>query len=1393
MAHGLTAHLRLSLQQHAHRMAVEGAHWVLSYRDLDQASERLAARLQQAGLTAGQRVPMLMGRSPQFVVAMLAVLRCGAVYAPIDLASPAARQAAMVEALGGRLLLVDSTFDAAEWPHHVVVDVADVLATTPAVEPRGVPWPDTLADAPACALFTSGSTGVPKCVLVPHRGIVRLVVNADYAAFSADSRWLQLASLAFDAATLELWAPLLHGGCCVIQQQALPSLDELADHLLTHGITDAWLTSALFNAVVDARPDAFGGLRQLLIGGERISLAHARACLQRWPRLRLINGYGPTENTTFSLCHTLTLDELSPATGEGAHSTPQVPIGRPIRGTLARLAPLPADSAQPGSEVTAPAHTGELWLAGDGLALGYLNDAERTARQFVEHDGLRWYRTGDCVARRADGVFEFHGRLDRQVKLQGHRIELEEIERTAMQCPGVGAAVVWVVGEAAESRHVVGCYSGAVGMPAPAVSAVADFLRQRLPPPAVPKVLHRLERLPVNLNGKVDRAALMRQHARQSPAGTEGVPLQTETEQQLAAIWQRCLPQAAVVHRQSDFASLGGSSLLALRVAADVERILGRCLAALEVLRQPVLHEQARLIDAAPRVSADAASIRENSRLLGAAATPGPALSRSQRLLLQASRLDPSGAAYHIHVALHLRRGLAPRRLRRGFAALMARHPLLRTAVAFEGDAVRSWTLPAPPAGWWTKGAALAAIPLGAHWPAPLMAALNTPWDLASGGTMRLRCWPLPGGEHLCVWTVHHFALDEASIAIALDELDQLLCGKRLPPVHGSPAHFADVETAGLDEAALTAQAAQVALAWQSERSRPLGLATAPGQGSEQPLPLPEELAPALADAAARWGCTPLTPLMVAYGLALQQVFGAAWRFALTPFSRRMAPELMAPIGCLLELRLIEAGARAGEDLPATLARVHGELLAGQQPRFRPLDRLADLLAEQQPAWRHAVTQFALTWRPQVAAQTSLGGQPVALLPVPQHGARFGLTLHIEQTDGVLAARVEAVQPALDDGCARALGLAFIEQLQRVCELKSVQLASGIAATTAVANRPTPAPPAVVQQAHAAWQRWLQRPPQGPDDDFLRAGGSSLRALQMAAGLRRDAGLQLDVAAFLAQPSFGALCAQLAQARPAKTKLVTLVGAADAAHLLLLLPGGEGGPLGMFRLARELHARLPDNWAVAIVDLQAIMQRAGEAARAPFFAQTLLQVVRDLGEHRLAAVAGFSLGGLLGLDLLNLLAPQRAASVALWLIDTYAPQRMRLGRRAMLTRMAINLLRHPLETLGLISRRLGGGHEGSNDDPGAATPSSPEWRAFMVELSTRRFEGRHGSVTLIHSSSGARTSGLLRHTSSNGFAPRRFARFTVITVEDAHIELPRSAAVRVATLISQGLLPALPA
>ncbi|OLR93704.1 amino acid adenylation domain-containing protein [Actinokineospora bangkokensis] len=464
----------------------------LTYGELAEAADRLAARLAAAGVRPGQFAGVLVGKGPELVVALLAVLTCGAAYVPFDGAWPDQRVLDLFERTGCGVVLTDrADAVAARFP-----GVAAVSVTS---DDDPGPWspPAVPADAPAYVNLTSGSGGVPKGVLVQHRAVLRLVSGATYTRLDAGTRVLHMAPITFDAATFEVWGPLLNGGTCVVYPSALPRLSELRRVLVAHSVTTVFLTTALFNSIVDEAPDTLDTVRSVLTGGEAHSLRAMDLALRRYGPGRVTHVYGPTECTTFATHHPVR--ELPP---DGR----PVPIGRPIQNTRAHVV---ADG-----RLCGPGEVGELLLAGPGLAAGYVGAPEATAARFteVEVGGARErvYRTGDLVHLDDDGDIVFVGRVDDQVKVNGFRVEPSEVAHHLEQHPAVRQCVVCAVEGALGQRVLVAFVVADDGCTAEALRA---HLAGVLPAYLVPGEVHVLGSLPLSETGKVDRRALVAQRA----------------------------------------------------------------------------------------------------------------------------------------------------------------------------------------------------------------------------------------------------------------------------------------------------------------------------------------------------------------------------------------------------------------------------------------------------------------------------------------------------------------------------------------------------------------------------------------------------------------------------------------------------------------------------------------------------------------------------------------------------------------------------------------------------------------------------------------------------------------------------------------------------------------
>jgi acyl-coenzyme A synthetase/AMP-(fatty) acid ligase len=439
----------------------------------------------------------------------------------------------------------------------------------------------------ACVLYTSGSTGTPKGVLVPHRAIARLCLGASYARLD-DLVMLQASTPAFDAASFEIWAPLLNGGRLALAPGDDFDLAEIGATLAREGVNTAFFTTGLFNALVDEQLDSLRPLRQIVTGGEVASSSHLAAALRGLPGATVINAYGPTESATFATTWRLT---------EPPSDAP-VPIGRPVENTTAYVLDESLEPLPPGVE-------GELCLGGDGLAHGYLGKPASTAERFVPDPfgaaGGRLYRTGDRARRRADGVLEFLGRRDGQVKVRGFRVELGEIEAALLRHPGVRRAAALVRREPGVGA-LVAAFAVADG-DGVTPHELEQHLARELPAHTRPGRVVLVETLPLNRNGKVDLHALAALPLEADGARPAPEPCATPTEHQVAAIWSELL-RAPAPGRGDDFFALGGHSLAAMQVLARVRREGAADLPLRALFEHPRLCDFAAAVDRARVVAA---------------------------------------------------------------------------------------------------------------------------------------------------------------------------------------------------------------------------------------------------------------------------------------------------------------------------------------------------------------------------------------------------------------------------------------------------------------------------------------------------------------------------------------------------------------------------------------------------------------------------------------------------------------------------------------------------------------------------------------------------------------------------------------------------------------------
>jgi amino acid adenylation domain-containing protein len=538
----------------ASSVAVRAGVNTLTYRELDQRSSALARLLKEKGIKKNDQVGITSERRIEMAVALLGILKAGGAYVPLEESYPNSRLQFIARDTRLKLVLGQSS---AMWDSSIetlAFNEFPVEKTTPSKVKRN-------GESIAYIMYTSGSTGDPKGVSVPDRAILRLVKNQNFIDLHSNNKILQNSPIAFDASTLEIWGALLNGCELVIPEDTDQSLRALGDAIKDYGITTLWLTAGLFHAMVDERPDDLASIKQLLTGGDVVSPIHAAKLLKAHPSIKLINGYGPTENTTFTCCHEITIEDLNPGKS--------IPIGKPITGTDVFILDEHLEKVVTGEE-------GELCASGKGLALGYWRNPKLTAEKFVKapwDPTITLYRTGDKVKKRSDGTIEFIGRVDTQVKIRGFRVELGEIENALGSFPGILQCAVIAEATNDQANKVLKAYFS-TDLKNVENKKLREHLSGILPSYAIPNLYYQLEKLPLTPNGKIDRNSLV-QAAKNKPESISSKSTPEDVAGLLTRLFEEVL-ETDEIERSANFFDLGASSLHIARVHEKLQAAMSK-------------------------------------------------------------------------------------------------------------------------------------------------------------------------------------------------------------------------------------------------------------------------------------------------------------------------------------------------------------------------------------------------------------------------------------------------------------------------------------------------------------------------------------------------------------------------------------------------------------------------------------------------------------------------------------------------------------------------------------------------------------------------------------------------------------------------------------------------
>ncbi|ONI76016.1 hypothetical protein ALI144C_35465 [Actinosynnema sp. ALI-1.44] len=967
---------------------------VTTYRQLDLRANRLAQHLVALGVRPGQIVGVCLERSPQMIVAVLAVLKAGGAYLQLDPSYPADRLCFMLAESRSPVVVADSACHELVAGSDTTVVLVDLDQDEIDDRPDDAPVVDVDASAPACVMFTSGSTGTPKGVLSPHRAMLRTFFGVDFVHYGHNEVLLQCAPVSWDAFALELWPALLHGGRCVLQQGQAPEPEDIVNLVIRHRVTTLWLSASLFNVMVDEYPQVFGVLRQVMTGGEAVSVGHADTVRRHFPHVRLVNGYGPVESMVFATTHHIRdLSGLS-----------SVPIGRPIGNTRVYL----LDRDRNPVPVGVP---GEVHIGGDGLAIEYVNRPDLTEERFITLSVAgtpeqRLYRTGDLARWRPDGTLDFVGRVDNQVKIRGFRVELDEVETELERTTGVSEATVLVRTDKGYKQLVA--YLVPADGAALTTSGVREEMAARLPSYMIPSAFVLLEALPLTPSGKVDRAALqaMNHNADTRPAY---VAPRTAAERTLVDIWCTVLGVDRLGVEQRLVTELRADSILMMRLLSRIRAAFGVEMSARVLFDDPTIAGLAAMLPSEPVATAEIEVVERADAL---------SLAPAQQRLWFLDEFEPGGVEYNVGAGFHMRGTVDVAALDDALQQLVARHESLRTT--FEDVDGKGVQIVHPEGEVPLRVVDLTGVPdtqRAARAEEELRAEGQRPFDLRSGPLMRGLLIKLGAEEHQLALGLHHIVVDGWSLNVLVDELGELYAAARrgeeavLPAL---PLQYADYAAMQRERLA-TVQDAQLEywrrqLAGQSvldlptDRPRPPVRSTV---GAVHRFVVPAPVVRELTRIGTDNGASLFMTVVAAVQMVLSRFTGQQDITVGTVTAGRERDDIQGLVGFLVNTLPLRSHVDQGRTFTEFLRAVRATTLDAYDNQDIPFDRLVETLHSGRDASRNPLVEAMVVLQEQPRWHVEFDGVRLDRFELPRSASLFDLTLEFWPRDGELRANLE--------------------------------------------------------------------------------------------------------------------------------------------------------------------------------------------------------------------------------------------------------------------------------------------------------------------------------------------------------------------------------------------------
>ncbi|GJM31001.1 MAG: hypothetical protein DHS20C18_00020 [Saprospiraceae bacterium] len=982
----IVAQLKKQVEKNPDNPALIFQNQTLTFRQFDEQSNQLAQYLIKKGVQSNDCVGLLAYRGFDMIIGIFGILKCGATYVPLNIDYPRQRLEFILEDAGIDKIVItgQEILDQSGLTGYECLKVSDA-----AKSPKTAPDRALSVHTPAYVMYTSGTTGTPKGTLVNQKNILKLAYEQEGIAIYPEDRVLQWSNYAFDGSTYDIYNALLNGAClCLITEADVSNADRLSEIIQEKNVTVSFFTSALFNSLVDYAPAALKGMRKVLFGGEAASAVHVRKALEMLGPDRVVNGYGPTETTTFATFYSVRNADNK-----------YIPIGRPLSNTQVYI----VNKSQQLAGIGIP---GELWIAGEGVSLGYLNRPDLNNERFIPNPfsgnaNGKLYKTGDLARWMPDGNIEFIGRKDDQIKMRGYRIELGEIESILGECPLVQQGVVLLHQDQQGNKRLVAYIAPTKkGLDK---SEIQSFLSLELPDYMVPSLIVELEALPLTTNGKVDKRALPEPDSAEL-IGEAYLAPRNEIEIQLVNIWQELLdlPKVGVL---DNFFELGGHSLLAIRVTSAIRKSLEIELIVGDIFMYPTIEKLAAFLETNQNTAALPPLI------------PGP---RPARIPLSYSQerlwfIDQFGGSlqYHIPVVYGVNNELEKEVLEKALKTLISRHEILRTVIQSEDGEAYQKIIPAD--DWTMEYHESPGFNSDADSQVYIEAIVNKPFDLSNDYMLRAHLVKCGEEDQLLILVIHHIASDGWSNGILVKELMALFDNPQgsntleLPPLSVQYADYAIWQRNHLSGEFLKSQLDwwQQYLAGASPLNLPLDFPRPPIQstngavvGFQIEKPIKDQLNKLSLD----HGVSLFMTLLSAFKVLLYRYSEQTDICIGTPTANRNQREVESMVGFFVNTLALRSDLSGNPEFTYLLEQVKTNTLVAFSHQDVPFEQIVECVEKERSLDRNPIFQvmFALQNIPD-SPDLELGPAQLSQKSAGRRSAQFDLTFSIvEYASGLL-------------------------------------------------------------------------------------------------------------------------------------------------------------------------------------------------------------------------------------------------------------------------------------------------------------------------------------------------------------------------------------------------------